>query len=172
MLNRDHFMTQNSANVNDGTHRQVTLTNQTGPGFAGGNAALYCQAFSGISFPKWENSAGTIFLFNVNPVMAVNGYSGMPGGSTRGVIVQWGRVSVAAGSGQFTGTVTFATNNIAFPSNCFVVLAQILYTGSPTSSGSQVVYIAQDTLSNTKFDWAVNKTSSSIYGFNWIAIGN
>lgn len=170
MLNHDHFMTQNSANANDGTHRQVTLTNEAAPGFVGGNSALFAQLINGDSWPTWENTSGTNVMFSVNPKISGNGYTGLPGISSIGAMVQWGSVKVS-GSGNSNGTVTFATSNIAFNTSCYIVLAQVLYTGSGTSSTSQVVYIAQDTLSNTKFDWILNRNSSSIYGFFWLAIG-
>lgn len=101
---------------------------------------------------------------NVVPSASTNGYTYFAGG----ILLQWGRKTVATG----TGTVTFATNNIAFPNNCWNVIAVPFYTGSATTSASQAVYIKQDTLSNTKFDYDLIASSSSIKGFFWIAIGN
>lgn len=101
---------------------------------------------------------------NIVPSLAINGYTFLPGG----ILLQWGRKTVATG----TGTVTFATNNIAFPNNCWNVIAVPFYTGAATTSASQAVYIKQDTLSNTKFDYDLIASSSSIKGFFWVAIGN
>lgn len=117
--------------------------------------ALYFQTDTGLLTQLTRN-----FL----PVGNTNGYTFLPGG----LILQWGSKTVAPGA----NTVTFATNNIAFPANCWNVIAVPFYTGSGTSSASQAVYIAQDTLSKTKFDYSLVANSSGIKGFFWIAIGN
>lgn len=168
MVNRDHFMTRDTANSNDGTHRQVTLTNEAAPGFSGGNAALYSQLIAGDSWPTWQNTGSSNVLFSVDPKISGNGYTGLPGISTAGAIIQWGNVASTGGS----GTVTFATSNIAFTTSCYMVIASLYYeTTAPTSSSGQYVTIDKDTLSNTKFDWTVVASSSAIKGFYWLAIG-
>lgn len=171
VLNRDHIITKNSANPGEGTHRQVTLTNQTGPGFAGGNAALYCQNTGGDSFPKWQNTAGTKFMFAVNPQVLNNGYTGLPGTSTLGVILQWGFVTTSAPS---TGKVTFNVNGISFPTACFTVITTPFYsTVLPNTVPSDKASIAIDdsAISKTSFKWSFNTNSSQYLGFYWVAIG-
>ena len=177
MANRDHFMTLNSANSNDGTHRQVTLTNQSsGPGFVGGNAALYSGKVSGgNSYPIWQNSDGSTFMFSVDPSLHTNGYTGLPGGGSQGIILQWGFVNVTLSGGQASDTVTFSTSNIAFPNNCWNVVTGIYYIGStaPSSSSGTTLYIKSDSISKTEFDWTmVSGSSVKTQGFYWLAIGN
>lgn len=168
MMNRDHYMTRNSANANDGTHKQVTFTNEAAPGFSGANSALFAQLINGDSWPSWQNTSGTNVMFSVNPKISGNGYTGLPGISTTGAMIQWGSVATTGGS----NTVLFATNNINFTTSCYIVIASLYYTGSaPTSTSGNYVSIAQDTLSNSKFDWTVVTNSSAIKGFFWLAIG-
>lgn len=169
MLNRDHFMTRNTANSNDGIHRQVTLRNQTlSPGHAGGNSALWSATNGTDSFPRWSNTSGDTVFFSVDPVLANNGYTSMPGNSTRAVIVQWG---------QLTSTISspFQTLNftIPFPNACYAVYTQPYGSGTPPSSGEQAtVVIRRSTVSTTSFQWVFKTNSSEYFGFYWLAIGS
>lgn len=100
---------------------------------------------------------------NFVPVSASNGYTFFPGG----LIVQWGQVTSTASSFQ---TLTFATNNIAFPNNCFSVWTQPY--GSSSVPGSQAtVEIRKSTISATSFDWVFVTNSGAYTGFFWIALG-
>ena len=85
-----------------------------------------------------------------------------------GVLIQWGQVTSTASTFQ---TLTFSTNNIPFPTNCFTVITQPYGAGTP--SGSQAtVQIRKSTVSNTSFEWAFITNGSNWTGFYWVAIGN
>lgn len=103
--NRDHELTQNTSNANDGTHKQVTLTNQTPtPGFTGGSSVLYANSAVGQSQLFFNNAAGDIQLTSLKasvPTSATSGVSFLPGG----ILIQWGQ-----STGAWNGT-----NSITFP---------------------------------------------------------
>lgn len=101
---------------------------------------------------------------NFVPVTANNGYTFLPGG----LILQWGQVTSTASSFQ---TLTFATNNIAFPNNCFAVFTQIYGSGT-VAGGTGTIDIRKSTVSKTSFQWAMVTSSSQYSGFYWVAIGN
>lgn len=163
MLSRDHSMTLNSANVNDGTHKQVTLTNQSAPGFTGGNGALYAALRLGNSWPVWQNALGSTFLTTGPTSAGSNGFTYLTGG----ILLQWGQIV----TGSTSGTVTFSAANVAFPTACFAVFAVPFYTGGvPSSAGNITTNTA--TLSATKFDWKLATASGTYTGFYWLAIGN
>jgi hypothetical protein len=101
---------------------------------------------------------------NFVPVASNNGYTFLPGG----LILQWGQVTSTSTSQQ---TVTFATNNISFPNNCFAVFAQPY--GSGNLAGSQAtIQIRKSTISNLSFQWRYITNSGEWTGFFWVAIGN
>lgn len=104
----------------------------------------------------------------LTPSANTNGYTYLAGG----LIIQWGRVSMSFSSGSTTGTVTFATANIAFPNNCFVVTGNPLVSFGSLPSSQASVNIRQSTVSKTSFDWQFYTNSSQYIGFFWMAIGN
>jgi len=87
------------------------------------------------------------------------------------VLVQWGFKAVTT---QSTGSTTFITANINFPTACFNVIASPVYdSGSSTPTNSTtIVYIDEGTTTNTGFGWRFVTNSSSVTGFFWVAIGN
>jgi hypothetical protein len=98
---------------------------------------------------------------NMTPKSATNGYTCLPGG----LIIQWG---FKASPGK-TGTVTFATDNIAFPNACF----NVSLTLRTDEGGAHAFWIDDDVATPiTKTNFAYTSDSSSLKGFYWIAIGN
>lgn len=103
------------------------------------------------TFPYNQNSYDLNMLsFTQN--LSANGYATYP----NGVILQWGSFTNATGS----GTVTFP---LAFPNNCFTVLA----IDSIYSSGNGHMGITSKT--KTSFTWGSTGDSKTI---NWFALGN
>ncbi len=154
--------------VNVGKHYKVEMPRQSpSPTPAATEGMLFTKLSGGITRLIWKRDGGAtdIELTGVNPSAATNGYSTLPGG----LIIQWGVVTTTSSS----GTVTFATNNISFPTACFMVNTTPKYSTAGGVPTSQANYSPnQTTLSNLKFDWVRVTNSSSYQGFYWIAIGN
>lgn len=110
-----------------------------------------------------------------------NGYTFIPGG----LILQWGFVngSHAMGSPPVnvfdagdTGTVTFATSNIAFPNSIINVFTQVYFTstssqGAPSNSSAITISIDFATMTKTQFKWKFVGSGSSYTKFTWYALG-
>lgn len=88
------------------------------------------------------------------------------------VLIQWGFVSASFPIGGTT--LTFATNNIAFPNNCFVVFTNITYTGTAPGDLTKNSTIVVGQVSKTSFKYISlgTGTSSQQTGFYWTAIGD
>jgi hypothetical protein len=114
-------------------------------------------------FYQSGNGIVTQLTSGFSPTPGQNGYTYLPGG----LILQWGRITPLVS--ETTTPVLFATSNINFPNNCFVVLATLI---NPTSTGNaQTISIRQGSISNEEFSY--NYSGGSAYnGFYWIAIGN
>lgn len=180
LITQDHFGFNNNAG---GFHKQVHLNDQSAPGLNGPDSSsdgvLYSNTGTdGNSWPFWQNLLGSIQLGGQNFIGA-NGYITLPSRGSQPLIVQWGIVNGTHGPNNLfnaldSNTVTFATANIAFPNNCFVVLANGNWKSAagsaPTSNFNLLV--DQTTLSNLKFDWIVNTNSNKYSSFFWVAIGN
>lgn len=160
------------ATVNNGKHNYVEMPNTT---LAAINASPGgpLVAFEGTLYTK--KLAGTTELFFTRgasgvevqltgpgaPSAAGNGYTFLPGG----LLIQWG-LKASPGS---SGTITFATANIAFPNNLFNV--QLTVSRTSTSGGSGVIVIdSAATFDKTTFSY-ISSTAGSA-GLYWIAIGN
>lgn len=149
-----------------GYHNVVHMVPQgSDPGAVTGYGQLYSKTINDVTSDQalfWETGAGLIaqLTTNLTPVAAVSGYTFLPGG----LILQWGTVSSTT-----SGDVTFATNNIEFPSNCFVIWTQPFYS-TPTPNGSATVGLR--TITNASFHWNFISNSGSWNGFFWIALGN
>jgi hypothetical protein len=138
---------------NGGLHNQVTLLSESAPGLRGGNGVLYTNAFVSDVWPIWQNTAGTTLIIGPGQPVS-NGYQYLAGG----LLIQWGSVSTAGGS----GTISFP---IAFPNNAFSITTS--YNRSSTSS-AHTVYTTS--LTQSQFTYASDSTSiSNLY---WMAIGN
>jgi hypothetical protein len=89
-----------------------------------------------------------------------------------GILIQWG---VKVGLTPFTdGTVTFinrVSGAIAFPQQCFVVMATPVYTTTSSSSNFCTVAIDTASINKNSFNWSFNAGSSDYKGFFWVAIG-
>jgi len=98
---------------------------------------------------------------NFVPTNAANGFTFIPGG----IIFQWGN-STASGTG--IRNILFVTENMNFPTNCYVVIAQPT-AGTAGGGGGYIVA----GISKTGFNF-VSTPSQFPSGtpFNWIAIGN
>ncbi len=114
----------------------------------------------------YQTAAGKLsqLTSNIQPLASTNGYTYIAGG----LIVQWGQITSTASTFQ---TLTFSTNNKAFPNNCFAVFTQPYGSNTPASSQA-TVDIRKSTLSKTSFDWAFVTNSGQYTGFFWVAIGN
>jgi hypothetical protein len=107
---------------------------------------------------------------NFVPRASANGFTFLPGG----LILQWGIVTTAfSSSASKTGTVTFSTENMAFPNACF----SVLFTMIGNSSSGQTIQLDSETIPNptkTGFVWRFTQApnGTSYTGFYWTAVGN
>ena len=170
IINEDHFSFGQSGK--DGSHKQVTLTNEAAPGLGVGDGVLHANTYLGNSWPHWQNALGDFLILSGDTLAAANGYSFI----SQGILLQWGfNNAVSSGSfagGSAAGTVSFPRVG-GFPNNCFIVLPIPSWTtagGPPDGSGS--VNINQTNLSASGFSWKFNSNSSRYTGFYWFAIGN
>jgi hypothetical protein len=163
--------------VNDfgGAHTRVQLQNIPNPG--GVPAGCYGNGFQTL-FADVVNSQGQVFLVRdagdattriqltgpFSPYTAgnggKNGYTFLSGG----ILLQWGSIQTIGGSTP----VSFSTNNINFPANCFTVYL----TANSSSIGNGAVYTAIS-VSNTGFTLLVTPLTIPVgRNFFWTAIGN
>ncbi len=160
---------------NGGAHNQCQISSQSSvngaipSGLIGnGFETLYSsvKATSGeLYFVRGANPTGIQLTGPGTPQTTTNGYTFLPGG----LLIQWGTVSTTSSS----GTVTFATANIAFPNACFSVQTTAKYNSGVGVPGSQANYAPDSSsLSSTSFSWTLITSSSSWRGFYWVAIGN
>jgi len=170
-VQRDHFGFNNSEG---GLHQQVSMANQAAPGIpANMDGVLYADANGGNSWPIWQNTLGSFQITGsaaaTNPsVPGANGFTFLPGG----FIFQWGIVLAAVG-GIIT-PVLFATSNINFPNNCFIVNTTLIHSVGPIPAVPTVVgSLTVSGVSNTGFSYLKLSTQNSSYlAFYWTAIGN
>lgn len=158
-VNVDHV---DFSGPNAGTHKQVTLTPEAAPTLPTGTGAIYSYADgSGVVWPAWLNSLGqTTAMMSTISKPSSNGYTSLNGQ----IIVQWGNTTA---SGTGSRNVLFATSNIDFPNNCFIVLAQM--NALPSAAFAWGV----TNTSKTGFTLrTVNSTIPSGTPFFWFAIGN
>ncbi len=154
LINIDHFSFNDN---NGGLHKQVTMINQTAPGFPnGGNGLLFAGVNSANSWPHWQNALGTVVMVNGIPSAASAGYTYLPGG----IILQWGVKNLPA-SGD--NAIAFP---ITFPTNCFNVQLSV----ERAAANIDAVVIKTASISTSGFT-AIAPTagSTNIY---WVAIGN
>lgn len=160
---------------NGGTHKQVQIQKQQttvngvipagliGAGFD----TIYCSTTAGVD-ELWfvRNALGTGIQLTGpgTPSKSSNGYTFLPGG----LLIQWGQITDTSSS---LTTVLFATNNINFPNNCYVVMTSI-YGSATGAGGNGTVKIRKSSVSNTSFQYSWFTNSSEYSGFFWVAIGN
>jgi len=172
-----------------GKHKFVTMPNQTvTPSSIDGEVVLYSVESAGLkSILKMirDNEPTTEVALTTNKVAAPkvgltqnsNGYSWLPGE----VLFQWGQYVIPGPLfAQTTGTIVFATNNVAFPNNLFNVQCQVTVT-SPSGGKNYTITVKRDNTQTNKnqFTWdLVNPTSGGLppvfppAAFYWTAIGN
>lgn len=159
-----------SVTPNSGRHTMCELleVGATPGGAPVNEVTLYCGDVGGsreLFFTRDNSSATPIRLTGpAVPSAASNGYTFLSGG----LLIQWGQLTQTDSTYQ---TLTFATNNIAFPNNCFCVFTQP-YGTSQVPDGQATVDIRKSSVNSTSFQWVYVTSSSKYTGFYWIAIGN
>lgn len=150
---RDHqFTLLGAANSTDGTHKQVTLTNQAAPGFGGANSAIYANLANGQSQLFFENASGSTQLTTQIasvPTIATNGTSYLPGG----LLIQWG-FAVTNGSGDVSFPVAFSVATF---------LPNVTFTATGTIGNNVPLMISTSAAS-----FRVSQAGIGVY---WKAIG-
>jgi hypothetical protein len=157
---RDHqFTLLGAANSTDGTHKQVTLTNQAAPAFAGANSVIYANLANGQSQLFFQNTIGTVQLTSqiaAVPTVAANGASYLPGG----LLIQWGTDTKSTG-----GSTTFP---VAFSAPAYtVVLTPYSAPGAASANGLLTVLVRNA----NNFQIGNNTGTTQSYTYNWMAIG-
>ena len=157
----DHYSFESATSI-DGTHKQVTLTNESGPGIpAGTNAVFHANNYLGNSWPYWQNALGDFLILSGDTLAAANGYSFI----SQGILLQWGTGTIAA-----QGTSTSFSFTKVFPNNVFaIVLGFINNQGNSPSANS--AFIKSGTQTTSGFT-VTNSSSSSTQAIYYIAIGN
>lgn len=157
LINQDHYSFNNNLG---GTHKQVTLTNESAPGIpAGTNAALHSNLDLGLSWPFWQNTAGDFQIMGGNNPSAT-GYAFLPGG----LYLQWG-IFTSVGTAFPNATVPFVPN---FSAPAFSVNCTILVTTFNR------FFVEVFDISASQFRASVKDSSgASVNGiqFCWMAIG-
>lgn len=155
---RDHqFTLIGGVNTQDGTHKQVTLTNEAAPGFTGANSVLFANTDGTNSQLFFQNAAGTAQLTTNKtgvPTVAANGASFLPGG----LLIQWGTdTKNTAQSTTFPVAFGAAAYSVVFTPTAITALAN----GLPlVSAKSATTFTIGNTTGNVQS-----------YTYNWIAIG-
>jgi len=151
--------------TNPGWHTYIKWSVQASDPTTGANEINeYVKVVGGVAKKFLATpSAGAIFVTypGIPPSALSNGYSYLPGG----LLIQWGSVA----SPGTSGTVTFATANIAFPTNLFNVQLTMGRVNASGGSGVAVIDTSQ-TFDKTTFSY-ISSTSSSVTLY-WVAIGN
>jgi hypothetical protein len=150
--------------LNNGYHKAVRLVPQAAPAQVVGIGQLFDTSVNdgyNTDTELFFKTGGDLLIQltrNFVPAPNQNGYTFIPGG----LILQWGIVNNPSSS----GTVTFATSNIAFASNLFGVWFNFSRNASSTDS----FWIdSTKTFDKTKFSWKASTSSANF--LYWIAIG-
>lgn len=178
----DHQISTGGIDTNtfEGRHIQVSLKSLTGGSQP--KVSVISDGTDSILYSKngnlWISSSlndGPYQLTNLStlaPATDISRFGTRPNGWTflpGSIIYQYGRVNGLSGAWPTSPqTLTFATANIAFPTNCFNVF--ITFIG-PTSNSTGDICI--NSISSTNFVWQFTGSSSSSFdGFYWFSIGN
>lgn len=159
IFDQDHVTYDDVTAVNRGKHNQSTYPDSSSdPNPALNELALYSKDVGGNSrlFLQQENSGTVIQLSGIDPLIAVAGFTFLPGG----VLLQWGK-EVSPGT---SGTVTLP---VAFPTTVFSINFGVIRT---SSTSDQNVYV-DDAFAIGLSDFHYTSTSSN-NDFFWSAIGN
>lgn len=172
ILKIDH-VSFNTVGTQNGYHTVIHQAAQVAdPAAIAGIGQTYVKTVSGDQELFFESGNGIVTQLTGPDLAqaATNGYTWLPGG----ILLQWGRVTGAFVSGD-TGTVIFATSNISFPTNCFIVTVSLGHTGTkPPEVDSFSVKSAS--VNKLSFDWAFRGDGpfglTAITTMFWVAIGN
>lgn len=148
----DHFGFRNNKG---GRHKQVTLTNESAPGIAEGDGALYASLINSQSWPVWQNSLGSTVMLSSATSRVGNGYASLPGK----ILIQWG-----------SAVVSFGTHSINFNTNFAVVggfLPIVVIQAVSAVASNNSVYL----VSTTNASFTYNNQSSTVLAIHWHAIG-
>ena len=137
-------------------------------GDTSGTVTVAAPAVAGTNTVTLPASTGNA-LVDVARSLANNGYITL----SNGLILQWGRGTASSAASGTSTTVTFATNNIAFPTACFAVWVNLsnIPTGGVVTAMSGTLITA---VSATSFTWQRANTSNqdTFRDFFWFAVGN
>lgn len=155
-LQIDHYFNNTGK---DGTHKQITLTNEGAPGLGTGNGVLFANLANGQSWPFWQNgAAGSPFqIFGASSTVA-NGYSTLPGG----IIIQWGSI---------TGAPIANNQAVGFPLTFPTAVFSITLGPASNSTSDKTISIKTGTVGTGGFNVSCSG-SSSFQTLYWLAIGN
>lgn len=168
----DHFPFSNTTG-NNGYHGAVHLSQQSVvPTPVSTSGEIYSKIATQIIsdtalFYQTGTGINVQMTMNVLPLAGANGYTFLPGG----LLMQWGVVTLGGGSNQ-SGTVTFATSNIAFPTNVLNI-SLTLQSNTGNSSDNTLSVSVTSAPTGTGFNWKYNGTGSTNFpAFYWMAIGH
>jgi hypothetical protein len=153
----DHFGFNSGSG---GSHKQVTLTNESAPGLGDGNGVLFANLQNSNSWPFWQNAAGTTQLIGGISTAAQQGQLFLPGG----IIFIWDKITSGLNT---TGlAITFAFGG--FPNNCF----NVIFT-TAIDDNSTIRMGLDSTVALSKTGCTTQQTASShLKALYYLAIGN
>ena len=165
IINVDHFSFNQSPSGKDGTHRQVTLTNEAAPGVGAGNGVLYSfLSASPIgdnqSWPAWQNATSALAFMSRAPSPIANGYASLPAN----ILLQWGSAAVNS-----SGTLTTISFPLTFPTNCFSVTFACVQSTAVVNPSANNVYLTNIALNQFTVS---NSSSGTLVKIFWMAVGN
>lgn len=159
----DHF----GFNDNQGGyHNIIHMPSNSTPALIAGIGQVFAQTVGSDIQLFYESALGVVSQLTgpSAPSANTNGYIYLSGG----ILLQWGTIPIAK-----TGTATpvlFATSNINFPNNCYVVLP-VFINDQGNSPSANTVFVKSGTVSKLGFT-LTNSSSSSTQSAFWAAIGN
>lgn len=161
-----------SVSENNGYHKDVHLIPVAAPPAATAAAGqVYTQSVNDsiatdqILYYLTGGNRRVQLTRNFEPVSGTTGKTFLPGG----LILQWGFQTTATHfSTGDTGTITFPQ---PFPTACYLVWTQLMYTTNITQSTGATVSILRDP-TPTDFTWNFSRNGPGQYTkFLWIALG-
>lgn len=179
IIGTDHLTFATATGIlTDGYHTVIHQVQQSGdPAPIANVNQIYSKSYT----PDWSAGASPdTQLFNMTgsgSVSQLTGNRAIANGGwcwLGGILKIWGIVSLSAGAGAQSGSVTFKSvsgNTIPFPNNIFgVQLTPIRSTNISNNDSFQLAI--RGTPVKTSFNWTFSTTAVSYTGFYWEAIGN
>lgn len=167
----DHVTFNDATVANRGKHTKTTYIEWAMPPEAtadpitsSNELALYSKESGSVStlFLRKESNGTVIQMSGQDPTIATSGSTFLPGG----IVLKWGQFSTNAGG---TATPTFAS---AFPTACFVVVASVIDTGTPTTANSAVYAYNYSTTGFSATGTKRTALQALQLNASYIAIGN